>query len=58
MTPNHLTPTQDEFDALKITLAARDKEIERLRKGLKHIYLGLADPTTYALKLLTSKGPD
>jgi hypothetical protein len=56
MTPTHFTPTQDEFDALKITLAARDAEIKRLRNGLQTIYLGTANPRTYALKILTHKG--
>jgi hypothetical protein len=35
MTYPHSTITQDEYDALKVTLAARDKEIERLRAALK-----------------------
>lgn len=57
MTPTHFTPTQDEFDALKITLAARDAEIKRLRDGLKAIYLGKVNPRDYALKVLTERGP-
>lgn len=56
MTPTHITPTQDEFDALKIMLAARDAEIKRLRNGLQDIYLGVANPKPYALKILTLKG--
>ena len=56
MTPTHFTPTQDEFDALKVTLAARDAEIKRLRNGLQDIYLGVAIPKAHALKILTHKG--
>lgn len=52
------TITQDEFDALKIMLAARDAEIKRLRNGLQDIYLGVAIPKAHALKILTHKGPN
>ena len=58
MTFTPLTPTQDEYDALKITLAARDAEIKRLRNGLQDIYLGVAIPKAHALKILTHKGPN
>ena len=37
MTPPTSTITQDEYDALKITLAARDAEIERLRDLLREV---------------------
>ena len=36
MTPPTSTITQDEYDALKVTLAARDAEIEQLREALEH----------------------
>ena len=38
MTEN--TITQNEYDALKVTLAARDREIERLRSEIREaVYL-------------------
>ena len=58
MDHSHSTITQDEDDALKITLAARDAEIKRLRNGLQDIYLGVAIPKAHALKILTHKGPN
>jgi len=58
MTQHHSTITQDEYDALKVALAARDAEIKRLRNGLQDIYLGVAIPKAHALKILTHKGPN
>lgn len=37
MTYPHSTITQDEYDALKVTLAARDAEIEQLRDALRGV---------------------
>jgi len=58
MTQHHSTITQDEYDALKVALAARDAEIKRLRNGLQEIFLGAARPKDFALKILTHKGPN
>ena len=57
MTPHHSIITQDEYDALKITLAARDAKIKEMRKGLQEIYLGVARPRDIAMRLLSPKGP-
>ena len=38
MTNPQSTITQDEYDALKVTLAERDKQIEQLRKLVKYAY--------------------
>ena len=44
------TITQDEYDALKITLAARYKEIERLRALVKDAYEEGWDDGVYAVE--------